>query len=124
MTCLYRSQRDKHISFEDPKASSSDGSATSAAAEEWLEALERAREIAISQSLTNSYSGDEFQDMQSRMTSAATTLDMSSEIRAEAASSNARNILQKNPSASTTEELKGFKRFSKRQSKSGLAAVF
>jgi 3-phosphoinositide dependent protein kinase-1 len=121
---LQKPQRDRHFAFEDPKASSSDGSATSAAAEEWLEALERAREIAISHSVANSYSGDEFRDIQSAMSSSANTLDMSAELRTEAASGPSRNTLQKNASSNTAEELKGFKRFSKRQSKSGLAAVF
>ncbi|KAI4156131.1 MAG: hypothetical protein LQ340_000502 [Diploschistes diacapsis] len=122
--------RDRHVSFEDPKASSSDGSATSAAAEEWLEALDRAKEVAISQSSTNSYAPDEdIRDLQSSMSSAANTLDMNAELRsrepdAAGSSSNNRGILQRNTSSNNTEEPKGFKRFSKRQSKQGLAAVF
>lgn len=97
-------------------------------AQEWLDAVERAREIAISQSMTASYSGDDaFRDLQSPgiAGSSANTLDMGAERRAEAASAHSsRHTLQKFPSTNSPEELKGFKRFSKRQSKSGLAAVF
>ena len=117
-------QRDKHTSFEDPKASSSDGSATSAAAEEWLEALDRAKDVAISQSSTNSYAPEEdIRDLQSSMSSAANTLDLNAEMRSEAAAGSSRGILSKN-SPNNPEEPKGLKRFSKRQSKQGLAAVF
>lgn len=119
-------QRDRHVSFEDPKASSSDGSTTSAAANEWLEALDRAKEVAISQSSTNSYAPEEdLRDLQSSLSSAANTLDLNAELRSEAAANGGgRGILQKNNTSNNAEESKGLKRFSKRQSKQGLAAVF
>ena len=119
-------QRDKHFTFEDPNAASSDGSATSASAQEWLDAIERAREITISQNLANSYSGDDaFKDLQSDMPSPASTLDLNLERRGDGVPpSSSRHMLQKNHSSTDVDSLKGFKRFSKRQSKSGLAAVF
>lgn len=120
-------QRDKHITFEDPKTSTSDGSATSAAAQEWLDSIDRAKELALMHSISNSsYSPEEaYSDLQSGMSSSANTLDMNAELRTENASAaSSRHTLQKLPSSKDPEELKGFKRFSKRQSKSGLAAVF
>ncbi|MCJ1353277.1 MAG: pkb-activating kinase-like protein [Icmadophila ericetorum] len=117
--------RDKHYTFEDPKAASSDGSATAAAAQEWIEAIERAKEIAVSHNITSSYSGDDaFKDLQSGLPSPASTLDMATERRADGSPNRAiRHTLQKHGNGEI-EIPKGFKRFSKRQSKQGLAAVF
>lgn len=115
---------DKHFSFEDPKAASSDGSATSASAQEWLDSIETAREIAFSQSLSNSYTGDDaLKDLQSGSHTSSRGLDLDSPGPLENGSG--RHTLQKNHS-SNEESFHGIgrKRFSKRQSKSGLAAVF
>ncbi|MCJ1380876.1 pkb-activating kinase-like protein [Xylographa soralifera] len=117
--------REKHYTFEDPKSASSDGSATSSAAQEWIDAIDRAREIAYSQSQNNSYSGDEFKDLQSGLPSPASALDMGQDRRTHSTlAMTGRNNLKKHPSISNPDELKGFKRFSKRQSKSGLPSVF
>ena len=118
-------KREKHYTFEDPKSASSDGSATSLAAQEWIDAIDRAREIAFSQSVNNSYSGDEFKDLQSGLPSPTNTLDMAADRRTHSTlAMGGRNNLKKHPSISNPDELKGFKRFSKRQSKSGLPSVF
>ncbi|KAL9004851.1 MAG: hypothetical protein Q9188_002339 [Gyalolechia gomerana] len=109
-------QKDKHFTFENPKSASSDGSATSASAQEWLDAIDRAREMAAFQGTSNSYSGeDALKEMQSGPPSSSRALDL--------ASSEGRNILQK-PPPMESESFLGRKRFSKRQSKSGLSAVF
>lgn len=115
---------DKHFSFEDPKAASSDGSATSASAQEWLDSIETAREIAFSQSLSNSYTGDDvLKDLQSGSHTSSRGLDLDSPGPLENGSG--RHTLQKNhPSNEDSFHGIGRKRFSKRQSKSGLAAVF
>ncbi|KAL8825013.1 MAG: hypothetical protein Q9170_007963 [Blastenia crenularia] len=108
--------KDKHITFENPKSASSDGSATSASAQEWLDAIERAREMAAYQSTSNSYGGeDALKEMQSGPSSSTRALDLESV--------ESRNTLQK-PIPSESESFMGRKRFSKRQSKSGLSAVF
>lgn len=119
-------QRDKHYTFEDVKAASSDGSATSASAQEWLDAIDRAREIALSQNAAAaSYTGDEFKDLQSGMPSPASTLDMATDLRTQSGMAlSSRNNLKKQLSSKDPDEVKGFKRFSKRQSKSGLPSVF
>ena len=121
LTC----QNDKHYSFEDPKSSSSDGSATSASAQEWLDTIETAREIAFSQNLSTSYSGDDaLKDLQSGAPTSSRALDLDEPGPLEnGPSSNSRHTLQKHQTG-TDDSFKGRKRFSKRQSKSGLAAVF
>ncbi|KAK3170642.1 hypothetical protein OEA41_002723 [Lepraria neglecta] len=112
---------DKHFTFEDPKAASSDGSATSASAQEWLDSIETAREIALSQSMSNSYSGeDNLKDLQSGVQSSSRGLDLDSPGPIE--NGPTRHTLQKNHSSD--DSFMGRKRFSKRQSKNGLAAVF
>lgn len=114
-------QQDKHITFEDPKSASSDGSATTAMAQEWLATLETAREMAISQSISMSATGDEvFRDLQSGISNTPRNLDLDS----PPGDTSNRHALQKYPSSNDVDSLKGRKRFSKRQSKNGLAAVF
>ncbi|KAL9124094.1 MAG: hypothetical protein Q9217_006543 [Psora testacea] len=114
---------DKHYTFEDPKAASSDGSATSASAQEWLDIIERSRDLAISQSMSNSYAGDDpLKDLQSGGPSSSRALDLDSPGSVENGSSS-RHMLQKHQ-PSNDDSFMGKKRFSKRQSKSGLAAVF
>ncbi|KAA6414973.1 MAG: serine threonine [Lasallia pustulata] len=115
--------RDKHFTFEDPKSASSDGSSTALSAQEWLDAIERAKEIAISHSLTRSYSGeDAFRDLRSGPNSAS-PLDDDRRIDSGQIPAG-RNTLQKHHPSPDTESMKGRKRFSRRQSKNGLAAVF
>ena len=113
-------QRDKHFTFEDPKSASSDGSATSAAAQDWLDVIEVAREMALSQTSTGSYAGDP--DLQTPGTNSTRDLDLDSPPRPE--TGQGRNTLQKHLGNNDNDSFKGRKRFSKRQSKSGLAAVF
>lgn len=117
-------QRDKRFSFEDPKPSSSNLGVTALSAQEWLDALDRAKEMALTQHNNGAYSGDEtFRDLSSGMSSHSNTLDRSSEIHAEAAAPPGRATLVKHQ-ATDSESVKGRKRFSRRHSKNGLAAVF
>lgn len=118
-------QREKHFVFEDPRPSPSEPEASGLSTQEWVDMLDRAKEISISQSITNSYSGDDaFKDLSSGMSSHANTLDRSSEFNPEGhGSKEGRKTLMKHHDPET-ESLKGRKRFSKRQSKGGLAAVF
>ena len=76
--------------------------------------------------MTNSYSGDEaFREFRSGPPSPADTLDMGAQRRTNSIAALAgRHTLQKHHSTTDPDTVKGFKRFSKRQSKSGLAAVF
>ena len=112
-------QRDKHHLFEDPKATSIDPDGSKYTAQEWLETIERAKEFAITQSITNSYSGaSTLNDLDSAISSPATTINGDGALEAV-------NV----PQGSLRRDLdaessKSRKRFSKRHSKNGLAAVF
>ncbi|KAJ5174648.1 Serine/threonine-protein kinase PKH2 [Penicillium canariense] len=117
--------RTKHYVFEDPKPSSSNIGASAVSAQEWLDALDRAKEMAAMQQSTGPYSAeDAFRDLSSGFSSHANTLDHSTELQNE---SNipppGRNTLVKHQ-ANDSESVKGKKRFSRRHSKNGLAAVF
>ncbi|KAK4504108.1 hypothetical protein PRZ48_005023 [Zasmidium cellare] len=122
--------RDKHYTFEDPRATTSDPAGSKYNTQEWLDAVEQAREFALATSMSNSYSGDSMlNDLNtSAMSSPADSLGgdaampMSGPSTSER-SHNLRHTLRKNP-ADDESSLKGRKRFSKRHSRSGLAAVF
>ncbi|KAF9741518.1 Serine/threonine-protein kinase ksg1 [Paraphaeosphaeria minitans] len=95
--------RDKQYVFEDPKSTTSDPNGSKFYTQEWLDSIEQARDYAISQSMTNSYSGDStLNDLNSALSSPSTT-----------------RMLRKEQADS--DSLKGRKRFSKRHSKNGLA---
>jgi len=102
--------------------------ATAVSAQEWLDALFRAKEIATSsQSLNNNYSTDDSLNLSSSaLSSHASTIDQPTDLSPNAGnhSHSGRTILHKQHSGGDAESLKGRKRFSKRQSKSGLTAVF
>ena len=118
------SQREKHYVFEDPKPSSSNIGATAVQVQEWLDALDRSREMA-SQQQSAGFSDDAFRDLSSGFPSPANTLDRSSDMQKDdrGPPSSGRNHLVKQQTGDT-ESTKGRKRFSKRHSKNGLAAVF
>lgn len=100
--------------------------ASAIATNEWLESLERAKAIANEQAANNAYIGDDsFNISNSALSSSANTMDQASDV-SPSSMTHVRAALQKQHSANDGEALKGVgrKRFSKRQSKSGLAAVF
>lgn len=103
--------------------------ATATSAQEWLDALVRAREIALSlqaQSSNQNYSNDDSLNLSSSgLSSHASTIDRSTDLSPHSGGHglSQRGILHKQNSVDG-ESLKGRKRFSKRQSKSGLTAVF
>ena len=87
-----------------------------------MEMLERARDFGLSQSMTNSYSGDSaLNDLGSTLSSPASTLGGDAALDGV-------NVptarLRKAALDADNESVKGRKRFSRRQSKNGLAAVF
>jgi len=123
-------QKDKHILFEDPKATTSDPDGSLYSAKEWIEAIDKAREFALSQSLTNSYSGDStLNDLSSSLPSPTSTLDNSQDgplegVNIPSARDHHHRHLMPGGESSEGGSFKGRKRFSKRHSKNGLAAVF
>lgn len=123
---MFMAQRDRHYVFEDVKPPSSDPMASAISTNEWLEALERAKAIANEQAANNAYSGDEsFNISNSALSSSANTMDQASDV-SPSSMTHVRAALYKQHSGNDAESIKGVgrKRFSKRQSKSGLAAVF
>ncbi|KAI4729438.1 Pkinase-domain-containing protein [Aureobasidium sp. EXF-10728] len=116
-------KRDKHFSFEDPRATTSDPEGSKYSTQEWMEAIDRAKDVALSQSIANSYSGEsQYGDLASTMSSptSASGGDGGGE---QQSIHSTRNTLRKEPG--DNESVKSRKpRFSKRHSKSGLAAVF
>ena len=113
-------QTDKLYTFEDPKASTKDILAASTAAQEWLETLERAKEISFSSASAGSYSGHDdsnYRGLPSTFASPAATPN--SEITSLTYDSVSGHS-QPQPEPETPKR----KRFSKRHSKNGLTAVF
>ena len=102
--------------------------ATAKSTQEWLEELDRAKEFALSQKMNSSYNDadDSLNMSSSALSSHANTLDRSSDFDTSPAESTShyRSTLHKQHSGNDADSIKGRKRFSKRQSKSGLTAVF
>ncbi|KAF2096957.1 Pkinase-domain-containing protein [Rhizodiscina lignyota] len=131
---LITSKKDKHYVFEDPKATTADPDGSKYSTAEWMDSLERARDLALSHSLSNSYSGDSgLNDLSSTMSSPNSTLGVQDQIEGVNIPIGTRHLMRKKDRRDETDNDgesvrslggKGRKRFSRRQSKNGLAAVF
>lgn len=123
--CVWRTQTDAkgqavwcvdtggtHYSFEEIKSGSSLAETGMAGVEEWVESLDRAKDMALSQNLLSSYRNEEFGEMSSSMSSPASTLGNRAAYSSQG---------QGNGEDSVVSERKR-NRFSKRQSKQGLGA--
>ena len=127
-TEAYENQRDKHLSFEDPRATTSDPNGSKFSSQEWLDAVSQAREIALAMSISNGYSDDSmFNDLNaSGVSSPADSLGGDAAMPMSGPSTGERHHVMRHTLRRNTDEDNGKsrKRFSKRHSKSGLAAVF
>ncbi|CAK7272752.1 serine/threonine protein kinase [Sporothrix epigloea] len=123
--CVWRAQTDAkgqpvlcvdtggmHYVFEEPKQGGTEGGM--AAIEDWIDSLERAKDLALSQNILASYRSEEFGDMSSSMSSPASTLG---------GRMHPSGKTQSNGDETMISERKR-NRFSKRQSKNGLGAQF
>ncbi|CAK7268068.1 serine/threonine protein kinase [Sporothrix epigloea] len=123
--CVWRAQTDAkgqpvlcvdtggmHYVFEEPKQGGPEGGM--AAIESWMESLDRAKDLALSQNILASYRSEEFGDMSSSMSSPASTLG---------GLMHPAGKTQSNGDDTIISERKR-NRFSKRQSKNGLGAQF
>lgn len=113
--------------FEPPKSSPSSG-LDAGTADEWIEALEKAKDLAISQDLAGSFNSDNgFGDMSSSMSaSPASTLSRMAQFPEGGFTVNdrsGRNQLSKSQASLENQEAKKSHRFSKRQSKNGLGTA-
>ena len=106
-------QRDKQFVFEDPKSTTSDPDGSKYSTQDWLQALEHARDIALSQSVANSADGP-LNDLNSSISSPTSTLGGDTVLEGV-------NIPTARHLRKDDEPAKGLKRFSKRHSKNGLA---
>ncbi|KAK3721779.1 serine/threonine protein kinase [Vermiconidia calcicola] len=127
LTAFQLDTREKHLTFEDPRATTSDPAGSKYSTQEWLDALDNARDIAMATALSNSYSGDSFLNpADSSISSPSDSLGGDAAMPMSGPSvdrHHMRNTLRKNTDESF-DSSKTRKRFSKRHSKSGLAAVF
>ncbi|KAL1873088.1 hypothetical protein VTK73DRAFT_1140 [Phialemonium thermophilum] len=116
--------RGVHYTFEQPKSASND--AGSFSADEWIESLEKAKDLALSQSVVGSYGSDNgFGDMSSAMSSPASTLGGRANFPEGFSISDRSGRNQLSKSQGSLEEVNVKRnRFSKRQSKNGLGAAF
>ncbi|KAL2135803.1 hypothetical protein VTI74DRAFT_6869 [Chaetomium olivicolor] len=128
-----------HYTFEEPKSSQQQQQQQNPDAkfsvDDWIEALERARDLAISQNqLANAYPSDNgFGDMSSSMSSPASTMGGRAGFPADGSGGGSgygisdragRNQFNKSQASLDMETNVKRNRFSKRQSKNGLGAAF
>ena len=122
-------QRGTHFTFEDSKTSVTTGDPAKSSAQEWIESIERAKDMALSQNMASSYNSDAGFEMASSVSSPSSTLHGNS-IYPEGFNVSdraGRNHLTKSQASLGGEEHmeKSKKhRFSKRQSKNGLSTPF
>ncbi|KAI7554072.1 Pkinase-domain-containing protein [Hortaea werneckii] len=120
LTAWQLDTKDKHFTFEDPRATTSDPAGSKFSTQEWLDSVSQAKELALSQQHNGQY-GSYTNDLDhSGVSSPADSIGGDAAMPMER--HNLRQTLRKN--TGDEEPLKGRKRFSKRHSKSGLAAVF
>jgi 3-phosphoinositide dependent protein kinase-1 len=122
---LIEEQNGVHYTFEEHK--SSQGDAAKYSVDDWIESLERAKDLAISQNIVGSYNSDNgFGDMSSSMSSPASTMGGRSNFPEGFSISDRSGRNQLTKSQASLEETNSVKRnrFSKRQSKNGLGAAF
>ncbi|KAH6851295.1 kinase-like domain-containing protein [Chaetomium sp. MPI-CAGE-AT-0009] len=113
-----------HYTFEEPK--SSQNTEAKFSVDDWIESLERAKDLAISQTLVGPYSSDNgFGDMSSSMSSPESTMGGRTNFAEGYSVSDRSGRNQLSKSQGSLEEVNVKRnRFSKRQSKNGLGAAF
>ena len=126
-----RYQRGTHYTFEDTKTSVTSNDPSKTSAQEWIEVIERAKDMALSQSMVGSYNSDTGFDMSSAATSPSSTIHGTSIYQDGYGHSDrsGRHHLTKSQASLGGEEALGdakkkSHRFSKRQSKTGLSTPF
>ncbi|KAI9674154.1 MAG: 3-phosphoinositide dependent protein kinase-1 [Caeruleum heppii] len=122
---------EKLYTFEDPKSSPKDPELANTSTQEWLKTIDRAKEMGLSQSLSNSYYNnmndngeDAFRDMSPPLSTNSSSLGGEIGMNLDGMVGPGGGRLSKGQQTPVEETPKGRKRFSKRQSKSGLTAVF
>ncbi|KAK5175872.1 serine/threonine protein kinase [Saxophila tyrrhenica] len=130
LTAFQIDTRERHITFEDPRATTADPAGSKYSTQEWLDALDNAKEIAIATSTAGSASYAGGKSTYSSVSSPADSMGADAAMPMSGPSAERHHMMRHTLRKSHTdggdggESLKGRKRFSKRHSKSGLAAVF
>jgi 3-phosphoinositide dependent protein kinase-1 len=125
LTAFSVDTREKHFTFEDPKATTSDPEGSRYSSQEWLDTIERAKDLALSQNIAHSYSGDSaFNELSSTISSPTSTLNGLAASSSAGGEVDGVNIPRNPRGREDSDSVKGIKRFSRRHSKNGLAAVF
>ncbi|KAA8565908.1 hypothetical protein EYC84_009719 [Monilinia fructicola] len=126
-----QNQRGTHYTFEDTKSSATSNDPSKTSAQEWIEAIEKAKDMALSQSMVGSYNSDTGFDMPSTATSPSSTIHGTSIYQDNYGHSDrsGRHHLTKSQASLGGEDGLGdtrrkTHRFSKRQSKNGLSTPF
>jgi 3-phosphoinositide dependent protein kinase-1 len=120
-------QRGINYTFEELRAGKDGGDVGRTSPDEWIESIESAKDFALSQNMLSSYGNDTGFDMSSSVSSPTSTLHGGIANIYPEGFSVADRAGRKNMSrsqASLQEDTTKRHRFSKRQSKNGLAAVF
>jgi 3-phosphoinositide dependent protein kinase-1 len=120
-----------HYTFEDIKSSNLPSDPSKTSAEEWIEAIERAKDLALSQNMSGSYSSETGYNMSSSVSSPSSTLHGNSVYPEGFGVTDraGRSYLSRSQASLGGEEYdkpvpKKSHRFSKRQSKNGLSTPF
>ncbi|KAG9243487.1 kinase-like domain-containing protein [Calycina marina] len=116
--------RGVHYTFEDPKTSSSSNDLAKSSAEEWIESIERAKDMVLSQNTSGSYSTEPGFDMQSSISSPASTLHGINQEGFNINDRSGRNNLTRSQDELPEKAAAKRNRFSKRASKNGLSTPF
>ncbi|CAD6449211.1 0ba21197-d372-48b4-b6f1-d246275bded5 [Sclerotinia trifoliorum] len=123
--------RGTHYTFEDTKTSVTSNDPAKTSAQEWIEAIEKAKDMALSQNMVGSYNSDTGFDMSSAATSPTSTIHGTSIYQDNFGPSDrsGRHHLTKSQASLGGEDAFGDSRkkshrFSKRQSKNGLSTPF
>jgi len=131
--CSPLQQRDKHLTFEDPKSMTGDPGLSTRSTQEWLDFLGDVKEHTLSQrelALTNTYSagvGDSINGLSSSAGSSTVDSNMTGDANSHVQVHKGRLHKEQTGDVAGMEvgrDRNGRKRFSKRHSKNGLAAVF
>ncbi|KIN01469.1 hypothetical protein OIDMADRAFT_123551 [Oidiodendron maius Zn] len=120
-----------HYTFEDLKSSATADDPSKTTAEEWIESVDRAKDLALSQSMVGSYTGDAGFDLQASVSTPSSTLHGNSAYPEGSSGTDraGRHHLTKSKASLGEEQPEGRStnkrnRFSKRASKNGLSTPF
>lgn len=121
-------QRGTHYTFEDAKSSTITGDPAKPSAQEWIDSIERAKDIAYSQSMVGSYNSETGFEIPSSASSPSSTFHGNNIYPERFADRTGRHhVVKSQPSIGGDEQAEKANkknRFSKRQSKNGLSTPF